>query len=98
MIKEKVEWLIKIINKEIFILCSQYINNKKDLIRSRLPYHIIGFIDHDNPKELCSNSPLINLLNIENKYLMTGIQDFNNIEKYLIKLNSTINEDELNKV
>lgn len=38
------------------------------------------------------------LLNIENEYLITGVQDFNNIEKYLIKLNSTINEDELNKI
>jgi hypothetical protein len=29
---------------------------------------------------------------------MTGIQDFNDIEKYLIKLKSTMNEDELNKI
>ena len=38
------------------------------------------------------------LLNIENNYLMTGIQDFNDIEKYLIKFKSTMNEDELNKI
>lgn len=38
------------------------------------------------------------LLNIENKYLITGIQDLNKIEKYLIKFNSTIYEDELNKI
>jgi hypothetical protein len=38
------------------------------------------------------------LLNIENNYLMTGIQDLNDIEKYLKKLKSTMNEDELNKI
>jgi hypothetical protein len=38
------------------------------------------------------------LLNIENKYLISGTQDLNKIENYLIKLNSTINEDELNKI
>jgi hypothetical protein len=29
---------------------------------------------------------------------MTGIQDLNDIEKYLKKLKSTMNEDELNKI
>jgi hypothetical protein len=38
------------------------------------------------------------LLNLENKYLITEIQDLNKIEKYLKKLNSTIDEDELNKI
>lgn len=38
------------------------------------------------------------LLNLENNYIKTGIQDFDLMEKYLTKLNSTIDEGELNKI
>jgi hypothetical protein len=38
------------------------------------------------------------LLKYETLYKNTGFLDFNKIEKILIKLSSTINEDELNKI
>ena len=38
------------------------------------------------------------LLKIENKYLKTSIQDLNKIEEILKKLESTIYNDELNKI
>jgi hypothetical protein len=37
-------------------------------------------------------------LNLECKYKETGKQDVINIEKYLVKLISTIEEGELNKI
>jgi hypothetical protein len=37
-------------------------------------------------------------LHLECKYKETGEQDIINIEKYLIKLTSTIEEGELNKI
>jgi hypothetical protein len=38
------------------------------------------------------------LLKFENIYINTKKQDLIKIEKFLIKLNSTVNEDELNKI
>jgi hypothetical protein len=40
--------------------------NKKDEIRSRLPYHIIGLIDYEDQ---CYLLPSINLLNVENNQI-----------------------------
>jgi hypothetical protein len=40
----------------------------------------------------------VKLLNLENLYIETKKLDFNKVDKILIKLSSTINEDELSKI
>jgi hypothetical protein len=53
----------------------EYLNKKKDQIRSRLPYHFIALIDNYNNKEICHLLPLISLLNIENEIIHVSLNE-----------------------
>ena len=66
----KIEY-INVIEIEII----EYSNEKKDQIRSRLPYHLIAFVDSLHSVDTCVKLPSVKLLNIENIQIHVSLNE-----------------------